>query len=275
MPHPLPLEKLPGRFRVEPDEDVDLAARATDDTAGWSQEDAEAALPALHGRLFDLQELLAADGRRALLLVFQAMDAAGKDSTIRRLSHGLSVSAVRVAAFKAPTEEELRHDFLWRIHRQVPARGQLGIFNRSHYEDVLIVRVRKLAPKRVWKRRYEQINQFERLLADSGVQVVKFMLHISKEYQRQRLLRRLAKPSKHWKFNPEDLEERARWDDYQKAFEEALRRCSPKRAPWYVVPAENRWFRDLLVAQTAVQTLESMELEFPQPTFDPASIVVE
>lgn len=262
-------------YRVLPGAALDLQARPTSYDGPLKKEAGEELLAAAQRRLIELEELLYADGRHALLAVFQGMDTSGKDSTIRRVFAGLNPAAVLATSFKAPSELELRHDFLWRIHAAVPRRGHIGIFNRSHYEDVLIARVRQLVPGEVWQRRYAHINAFERLLVDSGVTVVKFFLHISKDYQRERLQRRLDNPSKHWKFNPADLAERARWDDYQQAYTDALQECATDHAPWYVVPAESRWFRDLLVASVLVQALERLSLRYPRPKFDPRSITID
>jgi PPK2 family polyphosphate:nucleotide phosphotransferase len=207
--------------------------------------------------------------------VFQAMDAAGKDSTTRRVFGPVNPQGCRVIGFKAPSSLELAHDYLWRIHQHVPQRGMISVFNRSHYEDVLIVRVRGLVADEVWRKRYDHINDFERMLADEGVTILKFFLHISRDYQKRRLQRRLDKPDKHWKFNPADLVSRAQWDDYRRAYEDALGRCSAAHAPWYVVPAENRAFRDLLVAQVVVDALEGLDMRYPEPDYDPAAVRIE
>lgn len=262
-------------YCVKPGDKVDLAKIKTDDDGGLSKKDAEEKFESLRQKLIDLHELMYAQGKLALLVVFQAMDTGGKDSTIRAIFSGVNPQGCIVTNFKAPSTLERSHDFLWRIHRAVPKRGDIGIFNRSHYEDVLIVRVKKLVEEKRWKARYEQINQFEELLHDEGVIVRKFYLHISKDYQKERLQKRLDNPKKHWKFDPADLVERARWDDYQKAYEDALSKCSTKHAPWYVIPAQTRWYRDLLVAQVLVDTLESLEMKYPTPTFDPSQIKIE
>jgi PPK2 family polyphosphate:nucleotide phosphotransferase len=262
-------------YRVRPGRRLRLSEYASDDDGGLDRPAAAAMHEALRARLIELEELLAADGRYGLLVVLQGMDTSGKDSTIRSVFSGMSPANVHGAGFKAPTSEELAHDFLWRIHPHTPRRGQLAIFNRSHYEDVLIVRVRQLvSPERV-EARYDHINAFERLLHDEGTKVVKFFLHISRDYQKERLERRLRNPQKHWKFNPNDLVERQRWDDYQEAYELALTRCSTEAAPWYVIPAERRWFRDVLVTRILVETLEALPLRYPPPDFDPAKIRVE
>ncbi len=262
------------RYRVEPGEAARLSERDPADTQGLT-EDADkdrvkAQTKANIERLRDLQERLYAESEQALLLVLQAMDAGGKDSTIEKVIGPLNPQGARVWSFRAPTEKERAHDFLWRVHRRTPGAGYIGVFNRSHYEDVLIVRVKGLAPPETVEARYEHINGFERLLTDEGTRVVKVMLHISKDYQRERLRRRLRRPDKYWKFNPDDLKERARWGAYQEAFETALNRCSTAWAPWHVVPAEERWFRDLVVSQLLLETLEAMDPRFPEPDFDPA-----
>ena len=218
----------------------------------------------------DLQERLYAESRRSVLLVLQAMDTAGKDSSIREVTDGLNPQGCRVWSFKAPSSEERAHDFLWRVHARAPKQGMIAIFNRSHYEDVLIARVKNLAPPDLIEARYGHINAFERLLADHGTRIVKVMLHVSKEYQLERLKRRLERPDKHWKFNPADLAERERWDAYMRAYEVAMERCSTDYAPWYVVPAERRWFRDLVLTQLLRETLEDMDPQYPAPAFDPA-----
>lgn len=217
-----------------------------------------------------MQEKLYAEGTRAVLLILQAMDTAGKDSTIRSVTSGINPQGCRVYSFKVPSANELAHDFLWRVHAQVPRKGHIGIFNRSHYEDVLVVRVKKLAPSSVIEKRYDHINEFERLLHDHGTRVVKVMLHISKEYQLGRLRRRLIRPDKQWKFNPGDLKERARWDDYMDAYEIMLNRCSTDYAPWYVVPAEKRWFRNLVIGSLLLHTLRQMDPQIPDLDYNPA-----
>lgn len=217
-----------------------------------------------------MQEKLYAEGTRAVLLILQAMDTAGKDSTIRSVTSGINPQGCRVYSFKVPSANELAHDFLWRVHAQVPRKGHIGIFNRSHYEDVLVVRVKKLAPSSVIEKRYDHINEFERLLHDHGTRVVKVMLHISKEYQLGRLRRRLIRPDKQWKFNPGDLKERARWDDYMDAYEIMLNRCSTDYAPWYVVPAEKRWFRNLVIGSLLLRTLRQMDPQIPDLDYNPA-----
>jgi len=214
-------------------------------------------------RLDELQEVLWAEGKHALLIVLQAMDAGGKDGTIEHVMHGVNPQGCQVTSFKVPTEEDLDHDFLWRIHKATPRRGYIGIFNRSHYEDVLVVRVHNLVPEEVWQRRYEQINQFEKLLADTGTTILKFFLHISKEEQKERFEARLHDPKKNWKFSSKDVDERKLWDQYMAAYEDALSRCSTAWAPWHIIPADKKWFRNLTVSETIVQALERLELRYP------------
>jgi PPK2 family polyphosphate:nucleotide phosphotransferase len=228
----------------------------------------EGRLATLTDRIDRLQSVLYAEGKRALLVVLQGRDTSGKDGTIRKVFGPLDPQGAVVTAFKAPTELELRHDFLWRVYQAVPPRGLIGIFNRSHYEDVLVVRVRRLVPESVWRERYEQINRFERNLTETGTTILKFYLHISREEQRERLLARLEEPDKFWKFNPGDLEDRKRWDDYTAAGEEMLARTSTEAAPWYVVPANRKHLRDVLVAETVVAALERMDPQYPPPVGD-------
>jgi len=269
--------KLPikiDRYRVRGGKDFSLRDFDSADDGAMNEEAARAEFAKLHERLVELAGLLYADRRFGLLVVFQGMDTSGKDSTVRNVLAGVCPSGLDVISFKAPSTEERSHDFLWRVHHHAPPRGDIAVFNRSHYEDVLIARVRELAPAKRIKARYGHINAFEEMLHDEGTRTVKFMLHISKDYQKQRLEKRLADPKKNWKFDPNDLVERKRWGDYQEAYEEALRRCSPKHAPWYVVPAETRWFRDLLVTSVLVDLLESLDLRYPKPDFDPAKIRV-
>lgn len=214
-------------------------------------------------RLAALQDAFHADGRHALLLILQGRDASGKDGVIKSVYGAFNPTGVQVAAFGPPTALELRHDFLWRVHQVVPPRGMIGVFNRSHYEDVLAVRVRKLAPVSVWQARFEQINHFESMLHANGVVIRKCFLHISQDEQRARLLARLDDPTKNWKFRVEDLDDRARWDDYTEAYREVLTRCSTPDAPWFVVPADNKAVRNYLVAKMLVDTLESLHPSYP------------
>ncbi len=219
-------------------------------------------------RIADLQRTFYADGRFALLVVLQGRDASGKDGTIRNVFTGVNPQGIQVTSFKVPTEEELRHDFLWRVHQRVPARGMFGIFNRSHYEDVVVTRVNGIVPKAVWKSRYEQINEFETTLSDSGVRILKFFLHISRTEQKERLQKRLTNPEKNWKFNPGDLAERKKWSAYTTAYRDAIRRCNTRWAPWYVVPADDKKVRNYLIALTVADTLDSLKLRWPKADRD-------
>jgi PPK2 family polyphosphate:nucleotide phosphotransferase len=239
-----------------------------------SAEEANATLQKHIDELIKLQNLLYAENRRAVLVILQGMDTSGKDGTIRHVMSGLSPQGVHVHSFKAPTPEELAHDFLWRVHKVVPPHGAIGIFNRSHYEDVLVVRVHKLAKPKVWKDRYKQINQFERTLAKNNIVLLKFFLQISKDEQKKRLQERLADPTRHWKFSKHDIEERQYWDDYERAYEDALSNCSTKHALWHIVPANHKWYRNLVVAEALVKTLRGFEMKFP-PGEDLSHVVVE
>ena len=226
-------------------------------------------------RLSALQYLLYADGKRSLLAVLQGIDAGGKDGTIRKVMSGLNPQGVTVTSFKAPAGVEMEHDYLWRVHKAMPRKGQMGIFNRSHYEDVLIVRVHNLVPKEVWQKRYEQINQFEEMIAESGTQIVKFFLYISKDEQKKRFEERIQDPEKNWKFSLGDLEERKYWNDYMEALEVATAKCSKSHAPWYVIPANRKWYRNLAVSEILRETLEEMKLQLPSPIAELAKIRFE
>jgi PPK2 family polyphosphate:nucleotide phosphotransferase len=264
------------RWLVDPGAQVDLASIDTAATEGAPGDKAEtkAVLPELRHRLAALQERLYAESAQSLLVVLQAMDGGGKDGTIKHVFRGVNPAGTRVAAFKVPTEEELAHDFLWRVHQDVPRAGEIVLFNRSHYEDVLVVRVRELVPEDVWRPRYDHINAFEANLAASGTRLVKLFLHISRDEQADRFRRRLERPDKHWKFNRGDLDERARWDGYQLAYAEAITRTSTDVAPWYVVPADRKWYRNWAVMQIVLDTLTDMDPQFPPAEDDLADVVV-
>lgn len=262
-------------YLVKPGKKVTVKDCATEYKGKLGKAEGKREFRKLVNRMQELQEVFYADGKHALLVVLQAMDAGGKDSTIRHVFGPLNPQGCNVVSFKAPNNEELSHDYLWRVHKNTPARGYITVFNRSHYEDVLIVKVKKFVPADTIERRYDHINAFEKMLSDEGTRIVKFFLNISSDYQKARFRRRLDKTEKNWKFNPEDLETRKDWDKYMKAFEDVLSRCSQKYAPWYVVPAETRWFRDLLVARVIVNILEDMALKFPKIDYDPASVVID
>jgi PPK2 family polyphosphate:nucleotide phosphotransferase len=245
------------------------------DTGGMDKATAKAETKTLNRRLESQQELLYAEGKHKVLIVLQAMDAAGKDGTIRHVFDRVNPQGVKVASFKKPTSKELAHDYLWRVHEHTPATGGITIFNRSHYEDVLIVRVLGLVPEDRWQRRYAHIRAFEQLLADEGTTILKFYLHISKEEQRARLQARLDDPSKHWKFDVGDLDQRKLWDDYMTAYETAMSETSTDGAPWFVIPAEHKWYRNLVISRILVDTFEGLNMAFPEQTEDLSGIVVE
>ena len=232
-------------------------------------------LKKLQKRMLALQELLYAEGQRAVLIILQGMDTCGKDGTIRKVMSGINVQGCDVVSFKAPTGDELSRDYLWRVHKAVPQKGKIGIFNRSHYEDVLVVRVHNLVPESIWKKRYRQINDFERMLVDNGTVILKFFLNISKEEQKERLESRIENPSKHWKINESDFHERTYWDDYMHAYEIALQECSTDWAPWYIIPADKKWYRNLVITERIVETLEGMDMKYPKPNTDVSKLILE
>ncbi len=264
------------KYRVKPGTKVHLDDWDPDDTDGNKKGDGVAKQADKTELALDqLQELLYAEHKHRILIVLQAMDTAGKDGTISHVFDTTNPQGVRVASFKAPTAEELDHDFLWRVHSQTPARGEIVIFNRSHYEDVLIVRVHNLVPKPVWKKRYAIINNFERALADEGTTIMKFFLHITKDEQKKRLQARLDDPSKHWKFNVGDLAERKLWPDYMQAYEDALSETSTPWAPWYIVPSNKKWYRNLVVATTLAKTLKGLHMQYPESADDLSKVVID
>jgi PPK2 family polyphosphate:nucleotide phosphotransferase len=250
---------------VRADRRLDLSEHDTGETFGWDKEQAKVALSVELERLAELQTMLFAEGKRSVLVVLQAMDAGGKDGVLREVFTRLNPAGVRVAAFGLPSEEDLSHDYLWRVHRQTPANGQIGVFNRSHYEDVLVVRVKQLAPAAVWRKRYRHIRQFERLLVDEGTSVVKLFIHISSEEQRERLQDRIDSPDERWKFRRGDLDDRALWSTYMDAYQDALARTSTADAPWYVVPGDRKWVRNLTTARVLRHTLERIDPHYPEP----------
>src|SRR6266550_1185036 len=257
------------KLMVKPGSRAKLAGRDPDETFGYTKEKAEQELQKHQAKLAELQELLYAEKKHALLIVLQAPDAGGKDGTIRHVMSGVNPQSCSVTSFKVPTAEERGHDFLWRIHKAVPITGNIGIFNRSHYEEVLVVRVHKLVPKSVWSARYRYINDFEEMLAENSVKILKFFLHISKDEQKRRFKQRLAEPDKMWKATPADFEERKYWEDYADAYEDALTRCSTRLAPWHVIPANKKWFRNLAVSQIIVDALQGLDMKYPKLNFDP------
>ncbi len=242
--------------------------------AGLEKEAARAQTLKWTRRIGEMQELLYANARNSLVILFQGMDASGKDGAVKRVLEFVNPAGVETASFKAPSAEEQAHDFLWRVHKAVPRFGNIGIFNRSHYEEVLIVRVLELQPREVWQARYDQINDFERILAENGVMLLKFFLHLSKAEQAKRFKERLADPNKNWKFALDDLKMRAHWDGFQEAYEDAINRCSTKFCPWHVVPADHKWYRDYMVAQTVAKALEDLHMKWPAPRKDLARIKI-
>ncbi len=264
-------------FCLKPGRPVRLSKIDPGSTAAFrgGKRRATAVLSQHRAELDRLQELFYADGRRGLLVVFQGMDTSGKDGTIRHVFEGVNPQGVQVATFKAPTPEELGHDFLWRIHPHTPLRGNIAIFNRSHYEDVLVSRVHQLVPRRVLSARYGEINGFERELTTEGVTVLKFCLYIGRDEQGRRLRERLKDPSKQWKLSPSDATEREFWPEYMEAYEEMLQRTTTAWAPWYVVPSNHKWFRNLVVSRILIETLRGMDLRYPPPTVDLATYRIE
>ena len=261
---------------IRPGRSFQLEDLPTTDVAGFKDKaDGRGQLEKHLERLRELQHLLYADGRHAVLIVLQAMDTGGKDGTIRHVMSGFNPAGCMVTSFKVPSDEERKHDFLWRIHHAVPPMGVIGVFNRSHYEDVLVVRVHKMVPKEVWKARYKQINEFERMLTETGTTIIKFFLHISKKEQAKRLKARIEDKKKNWKFSSADLAERKLWSEYQEAYEDALRECSTEWAPWTVIPADVKWARDEMVARVMVEQLETLDLRYPKPQKDLDLVVVK
>ncbi len=266
------------RYRVQPNTHVKLKEWDPNDKSLFpdgGKKKGRKALLALNARLEVLQEKLYAESKHKVLLILQAMDTGGKDGTIRHVFEGVNPQGVQVASFKKPTSIELAHDYLWRVHQQVPAKGNIVIFNRSHYEDVLVVRVHNLVPKSVWSKRYEHINAFEKMLADEGTTIIKIFLHIDLDEQKERLQARLDEPDKNWKFNPADLSERKLWGDYIKAYEDVLSKTSTEWAPWYIIPANRKWYRNLVVASIIIKTLEGLNIQLPKVDFDPKAIHIE
>jgi PPK2 family polyphosphate:nucleotide phosphotransferase len=264
------------RYRIPPKHEVKLDDWDPDDKGDFvDKEQAKPETKQLNAELEELQELLYAEHKHKVLIVLQALDTGGKDSVIRHVFDGVNPQGVDVASFKAPTPEELSHDYLWRVHKCIPGSGKIVIFNRSHYEDVLVVRVHNLVSKAVWSKRYDHINNFERMLSDEGVTILKLYLHISKEEQKKRLLSRLNEPHKRWKFTRGDLDERKLWPEYMKAYEDALSKTSTDWAPWYVVPANRKWYRNWVISKVIVATLKGFNMHYPAAEDDLEDIVIE
>lgn len=263
------------RYRVLAGSSVELSAWDTRENEGLTKSEARDLTKSLNKELEELQELLWAEHKHKVLLVIQATDTGGKDGTIRHVFDGVNPQGVKVASFKKPTDVELAHDYLWRVHKHTPGAGEMVLFNRSHYEDVLVVRVHGWVTEEQYTRRYGHIRDFEQMLADEGTTIIKFFLHISKEEQRERLQARLDIPEKNWKFSKGDLDERLLWDDYQSAFTDMLAETSTESAPWYVIPADRKWFRNLLISQIVVENLRALEMSFPPPADGLDGLVVE
>ena len=264
-------------YRIKPGTKITLDDWDPDSTGKHSstKDAAKEEIDQLTRDLEALQELLFAEQKHRLLVVLQGMDTSGKDGVIRHVFEGVNPQGVKVASFKIPTPDELSHDYLWRIHKQTPGKGEIVIFNRSHYEDVLVVRVHRLVGKEVWSQRYDQINQFERLLAEEGTTILKFFLHISPAEQKKRLQDRLEDPNKQWKFNVGDLNERKLWSEYMGAYEDVLQKTSTDWAPWYLIPADHKWYRDLVIGTILVDKLKNLNMRYPQPAEDLSKMVIE
>lgn len=265
------------RYRVQPGQKINLSKIDPNDKSIFpmGKKVGKEHLKQLNKELEALQELLYAEGKQKVLIVLQAMDTGGKDGTIRHVFEGVNPQGVKVASFKAPTKQELAHDYLWRIHKHTPGKGEIVIFNRSHYEDVLVVRVHNLVPEDVWCKRYEHINAFEKTLADEGTTILKFYLHIDQDEQKERLQSRLDEPDKNWKFSLGDLEERKLWDQYTAAFEAALEKTSTDHAPWYVIPSNRKWYRNLVISTIIIEKLKSLKMSYPEAEDDLSGVVIE
>ena len=257
----------PDQYRVKPDTKVRLRDWPTDTTDGFrgGKEAAAVILAGLNERLSDLQQMLYAESKHKVLIVLQGMDSSGKDGTIKHVFRTINPVGVKVANFKKPNDVELAHDYLWRVHQHVPRNGSITIFNRSHYEDVLVVRVNELVPEKIWKKRFEHIRNFEQMLADEGTTIIKIFLHISRDEQRARLQERLDNPAKHWKFEHGDVTEREHWDAYTAAYEEAIATTSTRSAPWSIVPSDRKWYRNLVISQLLIEKLEALDMRYPEP----------
>ena len=273
----MPVSGALERYRVKPGSRVDLSKIDSGKKSlfgGANKLEVEPQFKDLQDQLQKLQKILYSQNKHRILVVMQAMDTGGKDGCIKHVFSHIDPQGIHVRSFKKPSEEELSYDFLWRIHSKVPHRGQLVIFNRSHYEDIISVRVKKLFPDEVWQRRQRHVVDFERMLAEEGTTIVKIFLHISKEEQKRRLEERLKNPEKHWKFNPDDLAERARWNDFMTAYEDVIGSTSTKHAPWYIVPADRKWYRNLCVARIMLDTLKSLDMKLPAVDWNPQSITI-
>jgi len=260
---------------VEPGKDVSLKDYDPDETNNTTKDQALQETAKLSKELLALQTLLYANAQRALLIVLQGMDTSGKDGVVKHVVSAFNPQGLQVTSFKVPTEDEIKHDFLWRVHKATPRLGMVGIFNRSHYEDVLVQRVENIVPKEVWEKRYGAINDFEKTLTQAGVVVVKFFLHITKDEQKKRLLDRYNDPTAQWKFRASDLKTRAKWDEYMRAYEVALTRCSTEDAPWYIIPSNKKWYRNLCVSRVLVDELKALDMKWPPLEEAARGIIIE
>lgn len=273
----MPVRGALEQYWVKPGTKVDFSTLDSGEKSlfeGKQKTEFEPQFKELQDQLQDLQKILYAQNKHRILVVMQAMDTGGKDGCIKHVFSHIDPQGIHVRSFKKPSEEELSYDFLWRVHQKVPHRGQLVIFNRSHYEDIIAVRVKKLFPDEVWKRRERHVLEFERMLAEEGTTIVKIFLHISRKEQKKRLETRLENPVKHWKFNPDDLADRARWDDFMAAYEDVIGKTSTELAPWFVVPADRKWYRNLCVARIMLDTLRKLDMELPKIDWDPNGITI-
>ena len=272
------LNEIASRYIVKSGAPLTLSEMDADDkilVPSELRKKAERKFDKLRDEIQALQKVLYAQGKHRILIILQAMDTGGKDGCVKHVFSRVDPQGISVKAFKKPTDEELAHDFLWRVHPHVPGNGQIVIFNRSHYEDIIAVRVKKLRAESVWKKRYKHILDFEKMLVDEGTTILKFFLHISPEEQKARLQSRLDQPEKHWKLFPEDLQDRVYWDDFMAAYDDLLSKTSSAHAPWYVIPANRKWYRNLVVAQLVVEQLRALNMDYPKPTWDPQSVVID
>jgi len=262
----MPVKGSIEKYQVVPGKKLKLSDHDTNDDSLFTHGDKDDHGPymdKLRDELKKLQNALYAESKHRVLVVIQAMDTGGKDGTVKSVFSKVDPQGIHVEPFKKPSEEELAHDFLWRVHQKVPRNGQIVVFNRSHYEDIIAVRVKNIYPKEVWKPRYQHVIDFERMLAEEGTTIIKLFLHISKDEQKERLQARLDSPAKHWKFNPDDLKDRARWDDFMEVYEDLIERTSTEHAPWYIIPADRKWYRNLVISRIMIDTLEGLDMKFP------------
>jgi len=274
----MPVQGSIEKYRVSPKGKLKLSKHETDDKSLFThgdKDDHEPYLNELREELKQLQNQLYAESKHRVLVVIQAMDTGGKDGTVKSVFSKVDPQGIHIEPFKKPNEDELAHDFLWRVHKQVPQDGQIVVFNRSHYEDIIAVRVKEIYPKEVWKPRYRHIVEFERMLAEEGTTIVKIFLHISKDEQKERLQARLDNPAKHWKFNPDDLKDRARWDDFMEVYEDVIEKTSTEHAPWHIVPADRKWYRNLVIARIMVDTLKGLDMKFPESDWIAEDITID